>query len=170
MQGTLDLTAGVASLTEPPFATADAEPARGALVDAGTGSGILSVAAAKLGWAPIIAFDNDPVALTSARANMTENGVAGLVEVHECGVEEAPSAWFAGVTVLANMTLTPVQALLQRMVEVRPTRMVASGILAGAQENQVLREAEARGLALGRSLYEAEWVSMELVSSDGVGA
>ena len=37
--------------------------AAGPLVDVGTGSGILAIAAAKLGWAPVVALDNDPVAL-----------------------------------------------------------------------------------------------------------
>ena len=57
---------------------------RGALVDVGTGSGILSIAAAKLGWGPIIAFDNDAVALSAARENIVANGVGDVVQVHEC--------------------------------------------------------------------------------------
>ena len=57
--------------------------ALGPVVDAGTGSGILAIAAAKLGWGPVFAFDNDPVALVSARENVEANGVSGVVEVHE---------------------------------------------------------------------------------------
>jgi ribosomal protein L11 methyltransferase len=135
---------------------------RGPLVDAGTGSGILAIAAAKLGWGPVIAFDNDAVALVSAHENIERNGVARLVQMHECGLEEAPLAWFEGATVLANLTLEPVLLLLRRLHAARPLLLVVSGVLAGAQEDRLAREAAALGFAVGRRLYEAEWVSMGL--------
>jgi ribosomal protein L11 methyltransferase len=136
---------------------------RGPLVDVGTGSGILSVAASKLGWGPVIAFDDDGVALISARENVAENGVADLVKVYELGLAEAPSDWFAGVTVLANMTLGPLLTLVRRLVEAPPSRLVAAGILAGAQEEEFASESLRCGFSRARLLYEAEWVSMELL-------
>lgn len=139
---------------------------RGTLVDAGTGSGILSIAAAKAGWGPIIAFDNDSAALIAARENLVANGVADRVQVHECSVSEAPLSWFGGVTVLANMTLDPLLALVRRLVDARPRRMVIAGILAGTQEEDFVREAARCGFRIGRRLHEAEWVTIEL-SSDG---
>ena len=51
----------------------DAEP--GSLIDVGCGSGVLSIAAAKLGFAPIAAFDIDDVALDTTAANARANGV-----------------------------------------------------------------------------------------------
>jgi ribosomal protein L11 methyltransferase len=51
----------------------DVEPT--SLLDVGCGSGVLSVAAAKLGFAPVGAFDIDDVALEVARANAAANGV-----------------------------------------------------------------------------------------------
>ena len=45
------------------------------LLDGGTGSGILAIAAAKLGYKPVEAFDFDPVSVRVARANATSNGV-----------------------------------------------------------------------------------------------
>lgn len=67
---------------------------------------------------------------------------------------------------LANMTLMPVLALLDRLQGARPWRLVVSGILAGDQERKVLREAEMLRLAAGRRLYEREWVTMELIPTD----
>lgn len=155
----------------------------GRLVDAGTGSGILAIAAAKLGWCPVVAFDNDPVALTSARENVLANAVEQIVEVHEVDVAGAHAEWFAGATVLANMTLDPVLTLLGRVAAAatalngvpgadrpasagpgaaRPLRLVVSGILAGEQECELLRVARGFGFSPGRRLYEAGWVSMEL--------
>jgi ribosomal protein L11 methyltransferase len=52
----------------------DAQPA--SLLDVGCGSGVLSVAAAKLGFAPVTAVDIDTVALEVTRANAVANGVA----------------------------------------------------------------------------------------------
>jgi ribosomal protein L11 methyltransferase len=52
------------------------------LLDVGCGSGVLSVAAAKLGFSPVIGVDIDEVALEVTRANAAENGVVVAVE-HE---------------------------------------------------------------------------------------
>ena len=166
-RGTLELLQEAASGDDSP------EYLLGPLVDCGTGSGILAIAAAKLGWGPVFAFDNDPVALVSARENVVANGVAGIVEVHQTDIESASSYWFSGATVLANMTLDPVLALLRRLarpldgwadVSIRPiARLVVSGILEGTQEQQALGEARLGGFTAGRTKYEAEWVSLELL-------
>ena len=50
------------------------------LLDIGTGSGILAIAAAKLGYAPVRCFDFDPESVRVARANAAQNGVAHLVK------------------------------------------------------------------------------------------
>jgi len=157
------------------------QPLLGPLVDAGTGSGILAIAAAKLGWGPVFAFDNDPVALVSARENIAANGVGGLVEVHQTDIAGASPYWFADATVLANMTLEPVVCLLRRLAAEHgswtglgspgrlgvaasgPVRLVVSGILAGEQEREVIGVARLCGFAQGRRLQEAEWVSLELL-------
>jgi ribosomal protein L11 methyltransferase len=150
-------------------------PLVGPLVDAGTGSGILAIAAAKLGWGPVFAFDNDPAALESTRANVAANGVEGIVEVHLTDVAGASLYWFSGATVLANMTLEPVLALVRRLGSQQggwgagvvpgggPARLVVSGILEGAQERELQGAAKLCGFALGRRVHEGEWVSLELL-------
>ncbi|MDE0059271.1 MAG: 50S ribosomal protein L11 methyltransferase [Defluviicoccus sp.] len=55
-------------------------PGAGAILDLGTGSGILAIAAAKLWRLPVIAADSDPVSVATACANAALNGVDGLVE------------------------------------------------------------------------------------------
>ncbi|MBN1319533.1 MAG: 50S ribosomal protein L11 methyltransferase [Thermoleophilia bacterium] len=172
------------------------ENPHGPVVDAGTGSGILAIAAAKLGWHPIEAFDNDPLALLSARENVEANGVQHIVRIHETDLDGAPGAWFAGATVLANMTLEPVVALVRKLnggegapdasaaaagakgpaamagraaATDPPRRVVVSGILAGAQECELLGVARDCGFAPGRRLYEAEWVSLEFLPAASRG-
>ncbi|HLA19781.1 MAG TPA: 50S ribosomal protein L11 methyltransferase [Dehalococcoidia bacterium] len=54
-----------------------------AVLDLGTGSGILAIAAARLGAKRVLALDTDPQAVKAARQNAAANGVAGVVEVRE---------------------------------------------------------------------------------------
>lgn len=100
-----------------------AAQSRGSLLDAGCGSGVVALAAVRLGFRPVIAVDVDPVAVTIARDNATRNGVvldARLVDVLE---EELP----ATDLVVANIALGAVEALLPRL---RARRAITSGYLA----------------------------------------
>jgi len=58
-------------------------------LDAGCGSGILSIAAAHLGYRPVVGFDNDPVAVHTAKANAHKNGVRGRIRFIKQGLETA---------------------------------------------------------------------------------
>ena len=138
------------------------ESPSGPVVDVGTGSGILAICAAKLGFAPVLAFDNDPLAVTAARSNAAGNGVE--VRAEQSDLEEAPLGWFEGATILANLTLGPVLALLSRLSEsgVVFQRLLVSGILAGDQEASVAAEADRQGFEVVRRVHETEWVSMDL--------
>ena len=60
------------------------------MIDVGTGSGVLAIAAAKLGAASVVAFDEDPEALRNARENVARNGVARLVEIREAMLSLVP--------------------------------------------------------------------------------
>ena len=74
--------------------------AGGELVDLGTGSGVLAIAAAKLGWGPVRGYDHEPAALEAAKANAAANGVDLLLERANLR-EELPEL---SPTVVANMT------------------------------------------------------------------
>ncbi len=144
--------------------------ARGPLEDVGTGSGILAIAAAKLGYAPVRAFDNDPLAVQAATANALANGA--VVEVWADDLQEVPLQVFARAVVLANLTEAPVTALLRRLAVSAatggagrgegPHRVIVSGILAGAQEEAVSTVALESGFALMGTFHEGEWVSLDL--------
>ena len=66
------------------------------VLDLGTGSGILSIAAAKLGAAPVLALDIDPVAVRVAGANIASNGVSKAVRVQQGTLPDrsSQSAWW----------------------------------------------------------------------------
>jgi ribosomal protein L11 methyltransferase len=97
----------------------------GSLADLGCGSGVLAIAAAKLGFAPVTAVDHEPAALEATRANAQSNQVA-LRQVERLNLrEQAPPP---AATVTANLT----RALLKRMAELlvdRPDALIVSGLL-----------------------------------------
>ncbi len=97
-------------------------PAGGPLCDWGAGSGVLAIAAARLGFAPVTGVEVDPGAVDAARANARANGVDVRFEVGDV-TRRAPWA----PTVVANLTLPLLRALAFERV---PERMVISGVLA----------------------------------------
>jgi ribosomal protein L11 methyltransferase len=92
----------------------------GAAVDCGCGSGVLAIAAAKLGFAPVVALDHDPDAVEAATRNARANSVEVDVRLADLLRDELPSA---DVTV-ANISAATVEALAPRL---RSARVIASG-------------------------------------------
>jgi ribosomal protein L11 methyltransferase len=97
---------------------------RGSVLDVGCGSGILAIAAVRLGHAPVLAVDFDPDAVDAARANAAANGVAIEVALADAGREPLPAADL----VLANITLTTLLELAGRLPDPPPAAIVASGV------------------------------------------
>ena len=84
---------------------------RGSLLDLGCGSGVLAVAAARLGFAPVRALDVDPDAVEETRRNAATNGVAVDVEVGDALRDDLPAADVA----VANIAGEVVEALARRL-------------------------------------------------------
>jgi ribosomal protein L11 methyltransferase len=96
----------------------------GSVLDVGCGSGILAIAAARLGHSPVLAIDNDPDAVAAATANAAANGVAIQVELADASRPGVPTADL----LLANITLTTLVALAGRLPEPLPAAIIASGV------------------------------------------
>jgi ribosomal protein L11 methyltransferase len=105
------------------------------VLDFGCGSGILALAALKLGAARAVGVDNDPQALIATRDNAERNGVSDRLAVHL--PEDEPQAAYP--VVVANILATALIALADKLAaRVAPGgRIALSGILAG-QEDEVL--------------------------------
>ncbi len=130
-------------------------------LDAGTGSGILAIAAAKLGYAPVEAFDYDPQAVAVARANARRNRVAARIRFWRQDLTRLPRR--AGrqysiicANLVASLLLEQRERLLARL---RPDGiLVAAGILASEYE-QVRRAFAAAGFRQIAARTQAEWRS-----------
>jgi ribosomal protein L11 methyltransferase len=84
---------------------------RGSLLDAGCGSGIVAVAAVRLGFAPVTAVDIDPVAVEVASDTARENGVVVEAWRADVLVDELPPA----DVVVANIEIRVVEELIARI-------------------------------------------------------
>ena len=128
------------------------EPA-GALADWGCGTGVLAIAAAKLGFAPVVGVDHEAASVEATRENATANGVE--VEVARVDLRREPGP--PAPTVLANL----VRPLLLEVAAVhpfRPERLVLSGLL--HHEADEVRDAFAMREVARR--HSGEWAALLL--------
>ena len=95
----------------------------GPLADWGAGTGVLAVAAARLGWEPVIAVELDARALETISVNAAANHVA--VTTRWVDLETTPAPWTP--TVVANL---PGMVLRRVLIERPPELMIAAGMLA----------------------------------------
>lgn len=127
------------------------------VLDYGCGSGILALAALKLGAARAIGVDNDPQALLATRDNAQRNGVDDRLEVYT--PDAAPAG--AGPVVVANILASALDALAGTLAaRVEPGgRIALSGILAG-QEDELLARYDTwfDALAVAR---EGDWCRID---------
>ncbi len=129
------------------------------ILDVGTGSGILAIAANRLGAAKALGIDNDPDAVQSARENLTLNPRASRTSFGKADLTMAPPGVFDVVT--ANLTgalLTRAAATLIGAVRSGGT-LIVSGILA-VERNEVRRAFEAAEVVWERG--RGEWVGLAL--------
>jgi ribosomal protein L11 methyltransferase len=130
-------------------------PARGPLVDLGCGSGVLAIAAAKLGFGPITAVDNEQAAVDATLANARVNEVT-LECVERCDLRVVPAP--RAPVVVANL----VRPLLLRVAELlpeQPETLIVSGLLEGEEEEMAAAFAS---LSERRRLRLQEWSALLL--------
>ena len=133
------------------------------VLDLGTGSGILAIAAVKLGARRATGIDRDPDALDSAREAVEANGVADRVALRRQTVADVKPA--GASVVAANLTgaaLIRLAPVVAGLVEAGGT-LLLSGILAG--EADAVADAYRGRARLARRAAEAEWVGMTFYRS-----
>ena len=132
------------------------------VLDIGSGSGILSIAAVKLGAARVDAFEIDPIAADVARANCEANDASERVTVHGgFPAEDVLPADLAVVNVSARADIELAGALAGAL---KPSgRLIASGFLTSDRDD-VLAAFTEHGLKLTGEREEHEWALLELAA------
>ncbi len=132
------------------------------VVDVGCGSGILAIAAAKLGARELLAVDTDPIAVEATTANARRNAQTRKIRVRRGSV---PTGEGPFDLVLANLIASLLVTLAVPLrAELAPGgRILASGIFRD-REGDVVAAFEAAGLRLGRRWAEEDWVALEAVA------
>lgn len=128
------------------------------VLDLGTGSGILAIAAMKLGARTADAIDNDPEAVGIAKLNVERNKVP--VRVITGDISAVANRRYHLIT--ANLTSGTLTAIMDQIASclLPAGHAVLSGILGGSQEQKVARVLKRAGLTPKRRIREDEWVTI----------
>jgi len=142
----------------------EAGEAAGPIADWGTGSGVLGIAAAKLGWSPITGCDRELASLETARANAEANGVEMSIE--HVDVREGPPP--IAPSVVANLTGNLLKDCADQLTAAReaPARLVCSGML-GSEVDEVVAAFASTGLSESDRRIEGDWGGLLLRSGPG---
>jgi ribosomal protein L11 methyltransferase len=135
---------------------ADAGEVRGPLADWGTGSGVLALAAAKLGFGPVIGCDLERPALEAAAAAAAANGV----EMQLVRIDLRREPPLAAPTAVANLT-APVLRDVAARIEEAPEQLVCSGMLA-SEVDGVVEAFGATGLREQERRASGDWAALLL--------
>ncbi len=127
------------------------------VLDQGTGSGILALAAARLGAASITAIDTSEVAVAATRENATRNGLGDVIVAAQG--EAAPAGVYD--VVIANIIANVIIALAPAFADALTPggALIASGIIRG-REDDVRAALAAAGLTVERREAKDEWVAL----------
>lgn len=138
---------------------ADADPGRGSAADLGTGSGVLAIAAALLGYGPVLACDHERPAVEAARANADLNGVGEGVAVERVDLRRRPPP--RATLLLANLTAPVLLAIAPRLVAAPGENAILGGILPAEEERVRAAWGEVGWLTAERR-ERAGWVALRL--------
>ena len=133
------------------------------VLDVGCGSGILAIAALRLGAASALGVDTDPIAIESTEANARRNG---LTRRTRAWVGSLPSGEPPFDVVLANLiagVLVPLAPALRLEIADGGT-LLASGIFID-REAEVRAAFQAAGLVVSHRLVEGDWVALEATTA-----
>jgi ribosomal protein L11 methyltransferase len=149
---------------------ASVEPERGRLLDVGTGSGVLGIAAAGFGYAPVLGLDNEQESVEAARENALVNGVE--LEVRRFDLRSSQLPWVGemddprATVVLANL-LRPLLLELAGSISCAPSQLIAGGLLREEVDEVVVAFAERLGLRERERRAEGEWAAVWLSADAG---
>jgi ribosomal protein L11 methyltransferase len=126
-------------------------------LDVGTGTGVLAIAAAKLGGeGNILAYETDADSIKIARVNGELNGVGDRIRFIHGTIDELTGCCDM---VCANLTLDVISPILPLLVRTAKRCLVLSGILV-EQQDQIVEELSKLGIADPRIDIDGEWIAI----------
>lgn len=129
------------------------------VLDLGTGSGILTIAAAKLGAARVLAVDNDPQAVGVARNNVIDNAVRDRVRVEEGSLPDVSGSYdLVVVNILAWVIVELIEEGLAERLR-RDAVLITAGITIDSA-SEVIAALKRGGLELIDQRQQDDWVSL----------
>ena len=134
--------------------------ASGPLTDLGTGSGVLAIAAAKLGWGPVRGYDHEVAAIEAAEANTEANGVEASFERINLRETLPPLA----PTTVANLTAPVLKELAAQLTEA-PETLILSGLLP-SELGEVSAAFAPSGLGEAARRIDGDWAALLLRAAD----
>lgn len=128
--------------------------------DIGTGSGILAIAAVKLGAGSVVACDIDPVAVRVAEENLRQNGVDGRVKLVQGSWEALRDRGKARIAV-ANILAGVICAMARDVCDLLEPdgRFIASGVVRESEE-EVRHALTSAGMKVERTVARGEWIGV----------
>ncbi|OGW37863.1 MAG: ribosomal protein L11 methyltransferase [Nitrospirae bacterium GWD2_57_9] len=131
--------------------------AKDSFLDLGTGTGLLAIAAAKLGYRRIVAVDTDPLATEASRMNIGLNGVTNI-EVRDGSMDAVPEKYDCiAANIISGVLIMLADQIAEHLNE--SGLAILSGILA-EQAEEVVTAVEQAGLKLKETYPDDKWVSL----------
>ena len=133
------------------------------VLDVGSGSGILGIAALRLGAQMVVAYDTDPIAVEATLANAAANGLAGAIDARRGTLPATPAPDPPFGLVLANLVAAILVELAPALASwtVAGGTLMASGII-DSRADEVLAALDAVGFAAVRRVDDGDWVSLRM--------
>jgi ribosomal protein L11 methyltransferase len=140
----------------------------GPLLDVGTGSGVLAIAAARLGFAPVLGLDHERESVAAARENALANGVEIVVRHYDLHAQAPPwpraaGASAASTVVLANL-LRPLLLELAGALPLAPAHLLAGGLLLEQCDEVAHAFGERLGMRERDRRESGEWAALWLTA------
>ncbi len=131
------------------------------MLDVGTGTGILAMAAALFGVPSVVAVDNDPEAVRVAGENIVNNDLAAAIEVGGRDISDLDGSFSIIAANIVHNVLVSIAPDIQKRCASRG-RVILAGILGGEQEENIIRVYAQLGMQPAASLHEEEWAALLL--------
>jgi ribosomal protein L11 methyltransferase len=148
---------------------ASLERTPGALLDVGTGSGLLAIAGARLGFAPVLGLDHERESVDAATENAARNSVE--IEVRRFDLRSQPLPWLAAgdrpprpLVVVANL-LRPLLLELERKMIEAPAHLLAGGLLREEVDDVAAAFAGRLGLHERARRESGEWAAVWMIAA-----